>query len=146
MDGDLRQIEKYKEDSNKCYQTVRFIKSKKPRKTLEIFYEERNLIGSEDEQIVVITKYFKELFHKSDETCMPVIQPKTVEPPFHHQETEKAARKLKNNKSTGSDEIHAELVKHEPEVLYAQILEILNKTAESGNYPLVLNQRRRMKM
>ena len=114
MDGDLKQIEKYKEDSNKCYQAVRFIKSKKPRKTLEIFDEERNLIGSEDEQIVVITKYFKELFHKSEETCMPVIKPKTMEPPFHHQEIEKAARKLKNNKSTGSDEIHAEVVNMHP--------------------------------
>ena len=69
---------------------------------------------------------------------MPEIKPTKMEPPFNYQEVQKAANKLKNNKSTGSDGINAELVKYAPQYLYKHIATILNNTAETGKNPEVL--------
>ena len=58
-----------------------------------------------------------------------------MEPPFEYEEVRKAARKLKNNKSTGRDEVNAEYIKYAPDILHKQIAELLNKTCDTGNYP-----------
>ena len=55
--------------------------------------------------------------------------------PFDKEEIEKAARKLKNNKSTGIDEIKAELIKYAPENVFETIADIYNTTAKSGKHP-----------
>ena len=58
LDEELQDIERYKDDSNKCYQAIRKVDSHKPRKALAIFNEQNQFIASETEQLHVITEYF----------------------------------------------------------------------------------------
>ncbi len=55
--------------------------------------------------------------------------------PFTAEEIKKAASKLRSGKSTGCDNLPAELVKAAPEELHQEIANILNIVAETGNYP-----------
>ena len=55
--------------------------------------------------------------------------------PFHKEEIREAAHKLKNNKSTGIDEIKAELIKYAPTNVFELIAGIYNKTAKTGEHP-----------
>ncbi len=59
LDLELRDIIHYKDDSNKCYQAVRKVYSHKPKKQLAICDENFKLVSSEEEQIIIITDYFK---------------------------------------------------------------------------------------
>ena len=61
-----------------------------------------------------------------------------MDPPFTGVEIGKAASKLKNNKATGIDKIHAEYIKYGPSKLHNEISNLLNKTSETGEYPEVL--------
>ena len=64
LDEELKDIERYKDDSNKCYQAIRKVNSHKPRKTLAIFNEQNQFIASETEQLHVITEYFTNCSHQ----------------------------------------------------------------------------------
>ncbi len=55
--------------------------------------------------------------------------------PFTADEIEKVARSLKNNKSTGIDNIKTELIKYAPNNVHKLIADIYNETARSGDYP-----------
>ena len=52
--------------------------------------------------------------------------------PFSTEEIRKIARKLKNGKSPGIDEIPTEYLKYAPEELYTEIARLLNQIAETG--------------
>ena len=41
--------------------------------------------------------------------------------------------KIRNNKSPGCYDINAELIKHNPEIVYEHIAQILNNVTETGN-------------
>ena len=43
--------------------------------------------------------------------------------------------RLKNNKSTGIDDISAEMIKYSPKIVYQQIADIFNEMAKPGNIP-----------
>ena len=62
LDKELQDIERYKDDSNKCYQAIRKVNSQKPKKTLAIFDEQNPFVASETEQLQIITEYFTFLF------------------------------------------------------------------------------------
>ena len=64
-----------------------------------------------------------------------MVEPAPMDPPFVTEEIETAAKKLKNNKATGSDGVHAELIKYGTNELYQQIANLLHKTCETGEYP-----------
>ena len=132
LDLELTDREKYKDDSNKCYQAIRKINSHKPRNPLAIF-DDYNRITSEDDQIAITTDDFSKLFSSEDRPSN--VTPVTIEPPYTAEEIEKAAGKLKNNKATGRDEVNAELIKYGCDELYEQIAQLLNVTSETGNYP-----------
>ena len=55
--------------------------------------------------------------------------------PFNTDEVKQAIKKLKNNKSPGSDGITAEQLKHAPNIVSEKIADIFNNLAETGNYP-----------
>ena len=63
--------------------------------------------------------------------------------PFTKEEIKNTIKYLKNNKSTGNDGVKAELLKHAPEIVcteIAEIAEIFNEAAKSGDYPKELTQ------
>ena len=133
LDSELQDIEKYKDDSNKCYQAIRKIQSRKPRKPLAIFDSEFNRITSGEDQVTSITNHFTNLFSSEEKPVnVPLVK---MKPEYNAEQTETAAKKLKNNKAAGRDEVSAELVKYGCRELYEQIASLLNATSETGDYP-----------
>ena len=55
--------------------------------------------------------------------------------PFAKEEIEEAAKSMKNNKSSGIDNIKAELIKNAPSNVHQLIADSYNKTAETGEFP-----------
>ena len=133
LDQELQEIERYKDDSNKFYQAIRKVNSNKPQKTLSIYDDNFNRITSEHDQIDIITKHFQKLFSSNDKTN--TVTPELMNPPFTAEEIKTAAKKLKNNKATGRDGVHAEFIKHGSNEIYEQIANLLNMTSETGQYP-----------
>ena len=58
-----------------------------------------------------------------------------MEPEYNGEEIETAAKKLKNNKAAGRDEVSAKLIKYGCRDLYKQIASLLNVISETGDYP-----------
>ena len=58
-----------------------------------------------------------------------------MEPEYNAEEIETAAKKLKNNKAAGRDEVNGELIKYGCRELYKQIASLLSVTSETGDYP-----------
>ena len=50
-------------------------------------------------------------------------------------EVENAIKKLKNNKSPGSDNLSAEMLKNSPSVIHEYIAEIFNEMVNIDKYP-----------
>ena len=95
-------------------------------------------VHSPEQKVEVITKYFEDIFKQENVHPIPVIKPQKLQKPITTEEINKAAKKLKNNKSPGCDNVQAELVKHGPEIVHHHIACILNQVAETGNYPTEL--------
>ena len=57
---------------------------------------------------------------------------------FTAEEIQKLARRLNNNKACGPDELNAEYLKHAPISIFEEIADILNVTAETGDFPSAL--------
>ena len=133
LDLELQDIEKCKDDSNKCHQVISKIQSLEPWKPLVIFDSELNRITSAEDQVTVITDHFTNLFSSEDK---PVnVPPVKMEPEYNAEEIEIASKKLKNNKAAGLEEVNAELIKYGCRELYKQIASLLNVTSERGDYP-----------
>ena len=80
LNKELQNIERYKDDSDKCYQAIRKVNSQKPKKTLAIFDEENQLVASETEQLQIITEYFTKLFSSTD--VPKPVPPMKMDPPI----------------------------------------------------------------
>ena len=59
---------------------------------------------------------------------------------FNSADKAKAAKKLKNGKSGGCDEVHAEYIKYAPPIIHKETGQVLNSMAETGNHPLEMKQ------
>ena len=62
-------------------------------------------------------------------------KPTEMRIPFTEEEIKQAAKSLKNNKSTGIDELPAELIKYAPDITYKTIADIFNEMAKTGANP-----------
>ena len=102
-------------------------------KTSSIFDNNHECVTSEDDQLTITTEYFIKLFASYDKP--EDVTSEKMEPAYTAEEIEKAACKLKNNKATGRDEVHAEFIKYGSADLHLQISKLLNITSETGDYP-----------
>ena len=137
LDKQLIQIEAYKDDSNKCYQAIRILNSKKPKKPLIVHGKDMMYAGSEKEQASIITEHFKNIFTAVTVADEPtIIKPAEMRTPFTPEEIEKASKSMKNQKSVGEDELHAEYVKYGPPEIHNGIATLLNTIARTGKYPV----------
>ena len=108
LDKQLIQIEAYKDDSNKCYQAIRILNSKKPKKPLIVHGKYMIYAGSEKEQANIITEHVKNIFTAITVADEPtVIKPAEMRAPFTPEEIEKASKIMKNQKSVGEDGLNA---------------------------------------
>ena len=53
LDAQLKEIENYKDDSNKCYQAIRVLKNRKPKKTIIVQDEEKQIAHEKEFEILV---------------------------------------------------------------------------------------------
>lgn len=139
LENKLLEMEKYKNDSAKCFQAVKEIRRAKPSNLLIKDPTSELLVSNEKEQNKIITEHFKKQFF-TDANHLPEIEPTAMETPFTKAEIEKAVKRLKLHKSPGEDEVCAELLRYGTHELYDEIAEILNNIASSGEFPKELNQ------
>ena len=85
-------------------------------------------------QSEIIAKYFENIFY-ANPTPMQNVLPTPMSTLFTSSEIRKAVRTLKNNKSSGMDQINVELIKYSPEVVYEKVADIYNNIAATGNHP-----------
>lgn len=93
------------------------------------------IVTDPEQKTEIITKFFESLFSVENVTPFSDIPPTKLNTPFTALEIGKCASRLRNNKSTGSDNLPAELIKEAPSIIHEEIAEILNIAAETGDYP-----------
>ena len=75
------------------------------------------------------------MFQRRGEDEIKDITPIEMKRSFTEVDVRKSVSRLKNNKSTGIDEISAEMIKYIPKIVYQQIAYIFNEIAKSDNIP-----------
>ena len=113
---------------------MRNIKKTKPKR-LVIYDKEGMAVGTDKEQVKIITEHYTSFFENKDGDKILDIKPIAMKKSFTGVEIQKAANKLKNNKSAGFDNIHAEQMKYSPIEIHNEIARLLNITAETGKKP-----------
>ncbi len=91
--------------------------------------------ASEQKQVKIVTEYFRQVFSKESEKDVEDIKPVEMKKPFEAEKIRAAVKKLKNNKSSGIDNISAETIKHSPAIVHRRIAEIFNEMAKTGEVP-----------
>ena len=77
-------------------------------------------------------EYFKKILApEGKESNILEFPPQKMVTPFTADEIAKAAKKLKNGKSPGPDNVELELIKYAPIELHKEIATIFNKVAET---------------
>lgn len=130
----IQEIESSKNDSQRMFKAIRAIQSTTTPTPLYIDTE-NGITADSQQQITIITNFFKEMFTHKDMAAIPNIPPTEMIRPFNKEEIQQAVRAMKNNKSTGVDGILAEQIKHGPDIVHQDIAEIFNTIAKTGTYP-----------
>ena len=115
------------------FQVIRQLQLKERKKIL--VHTENGVTRSEKRQIEIITNHFKEVFQRRGEQEIKDIEPTEMKRPLTEVEIRKSLSRLKNNKSTGIDDISAETTKFSPKIVYQQITDIFNEMAKTGTIP-----------
>ena len=98
--------------------------------------DKEELVIDPEEKNKIITKFFESLFCVENSAPFENVPPTKLNKPFTAQEIQKCANKLGNGKSTGPDNLPAELIKEAPLEIKEEISDILNTAAETGEYPV----------
>ncbi len=133
LESKIENIECCKDDSRRMFAAVRELNKKSDKSIL--VESEKGFIHNPEQKVKAITNYFENIFAQKDISEVPIIKPEKLKEPITTQEIKSAIKKLKNNKSPGCDDVQAELIKHSPEIVQQHIANILNKAAETGEYP-----------
>ena len=139
VDKKIELIEREKDDSRKMFSVIKELYREKPKTPLLIQTGEGSLTANPAEQCKLIAAHFKELFFKDVEPIRAT-NPQAMRKPFTRDEISQAIMKLRNNRSSGLDNVTAELLKYGPEILSNEIALIYNCLAETGDCPLEITQ------
>ena len=123
----LEHLEFVTHDIDKYYQACRDIQHKKRNATLCVQDDDDKILGRVKEQVEAISSHFKRMLAHYPPTPMSIS--------FKASEVAKASVSMKNNKSCGMDNMHAEHIKYAPPHVHESIASIYNNIAESGNSP-----------
>ena len=137
FEEELREIEE-NGTTQKAYDAVKALKKRKAKAKIKVFNKDGNLTNSEKDQIKIITDIFKETFKIPNTDKLKHYPPCPNPNKFTTEEITKLAKRLKNGKKPGIDDVYPELVKYAPENVHEIIAEILNTGVESENYLKVL--------
>ena len=130
----VKEVEEYKDDSRRMFKVVKDLQRRKEKKKLVVDGKDGKTTD-EKEQVKIVTSFFNTMFSKEGEKEIENITPTKMKEPFTTEEVKSAVKSLKNGKSAGMDNFHAELVKYGPDEISEGIAEILNETAETGIPP-----------
>ena len=109
---------------------------KKKRNDIYVKDKNNNLVSTDIGKVELVKEYFEQMLAPSDKIyATKVYKPKEMTIPFTADEIKKASNGLKNGKSPGIDNLHAEFIKYAPDEIYQNIAEIYNDTAETGKNP-----------
>ena len=101
---------------------------------------EGEIVTDSEQKTEIITKFFESLFSIENVAPFLDINPTKLTTPFTASEISTCVNKLRNNKSTGPDNLPAELIKVAPPEVHEQIALILNTAAETGNCPIEIKK------
>ena len=87
----------------------------------------------------IISEYFKTMFHDNNTREIERIPPAKMRVLFKEEEIKQVVKSLKTNRSPGVDDITAEHLKHGPDIVHDKIAQLLDHTAETGDFPMELN-------
>ena len=118
----------------KAYEAIRSL-NKKEQINVVVDNDVGELVTDPEQKTEIITAFFESLFSVENVAPFIGICPTKLETPFTADEISKCANKLRNNKSTGPDNLPAELIKAAPPIIHEEIAVILNLAAETGDYP-----------
>ena len=135
LNDKLLNLESVKNDCDKYYRAIRELKQNTPKQSLCVFDDDNLIVGTEEEQVVEISKHFQRVLGPDDVVNTKHYPPTPMIVPFNSNEIDKAAKSMPNGKACGIDRMHAEHVKYANDVTHDVIAQILNETAETGNYP-----------
>ena len=130
----IESIEKQNNDSRRMFSVIKEMNREKPKVPLLIRTREGNLTSNDAEQCELIAAHFKEQFFKEAEQ-IKLSNPQAMRNPFTSSEISDAINKLRNNRSSGLDNVTAELLKYGPAILHDEIALIFNSLAETGDCP-----------
>ena len=88
-----------------------------------------NSLGHLNLNLALVTNHFKDVFQRRGEDGIKDIEPTEMKRPFTEVEIRKSVGRWKNNKTTGIDDISAEMIKYSPKIVYQQIEDIFNEMA-----------------
>ena len=127
-------VEKNSDDSRRMHAANRILNNKEG-KSIIVVEDKEGIVHNPQKKVEIITHFFETSFKQEKTEKLPEIKPQELKNPITAKEVKEATKKLKNNKSTGCDNIKAELIKYGPDALHAKISEILNEAASTGESP-----------
>ena len=134
METKINFIKQFPNPERKAYEAIRNL-NKKEQTNVVVTNENKEAVNDPEQKTEIITSFFESLFTLENVAPFSEIKPVKLETPFSPKEIKACAKKLGNNKSTGPDNLPAELIKEAPEIVFNEIAEILNRAAETGEYP-----------
>ena len=137
--NEIETIENSKDDSYRMFNASKNLARKKPKESIVVDTREGKT-SNDDEAIKIVTTFFEKTFNAENQKPIPRLTPTEMVNPFTDAEVEKAIKSLKNNKSTGCDNISAEQLKHGPYIINKHIADILNNIAKTGEYPIEMKK------
>ena len=89
----------------------------KPKEKIYLKRDDNSIIVNEEQITKEMTSFFESFFNTGNISKLMEIKPNEMKIPFTETEVELAIKTLKNNKSSGSDNLTAEQLKHGPQIL-----------------------------
>ena len=130
LENNIEHIKSCQNDARRMYEAIRTL-NKRSQNTVIVHNPDGEFVTSPEQKVNIITDFFENLFCVENITPFDDIPPVKLSTPFTSEEIRKAANKLRNGKSTGSDNLPAELVKAGPSELHEEIATVLNIAAEN---------------
>ena len=123
----LQQLETLKDDSNRYYHVLRSINNNTRKQPMCVQDEDGNILSSEKDQAEIISRHFCQLLAPDDASTNNIksFAPCATITPFTGDEIYEAAKSMKNGKSSGIDDIHAEHIKYAPPSIHENIAHII---------------------
>ena len=125
LERKLEAIANSNDDSNRYYMAIKELRRMKKIEPLTVKDEEGEVATSEEEQIKIVTAYFKKML-APERPDGKNYKPSKLRRPFTAEEIRKIVKRLKNGKSAGIDKLEVEFLKYAPIEIMQEIANIFN--------------------